>query len=253
MKIIISPAKSLDFERPLPTSQHTKPTLLKKSYEVITVLREKSPAQLKSLMDLSDKLAQLNWERNQHFSGATSITDSSRPAIYAFNGDVYAGLDAYTINQDKIFDLQDKVRILSGLYGMLKPLDVIEPYRLEMGTLLSVGGKKNLYDFWKEDITDLLNSEFNKQDFLVNLASKEYADVIDMKSIKVPIITPEFKDYKNGKLSVISFFAKKARGLMARYIIDNNAGSLDDLKRFNLEGYAFDEQLSAGNKLVFTR
>jgi len=173
--------------------------------------------------------------------------------MYAFNGDVYAGLDAYTIPTNKLDKLQDMLRILSGLYGVLKPLDLIRPYRLEMGTNLKVGKAKNLYEFWKKTITEFLNSELSDDELFINLASKEYSDVIDFKSLKGIHITPEFKDYKNGELKMISFFAKKARGLMVRYIIDKDCKTIEDLKGFNYENYRFDENLSQGNKLIFTR
>jgi cytoplasmic iron level regulating protein YaaA (DUF328/UPF0246 family) len=204
-------------------------------------------------MDISDKLADLNWQRNQERNLAEMTVENARPAVFAFSGDVYIGLDAYSLSEDKINVLQDKLRILSGLYGLLKPLDLMQPYRLEMGTKLPVGKNKNLYEFWKPLIAKQLNAELQKEELFVNLASNEYFDAIDVKTLKVPVITPEFKDYKDGKLKMISFFAKKARGMMVRYIIDTNAETIDDLKGFNYEGYAFDANLSKGNKLVFTR
>jgi cytoplasmic iron level regulating protein YaaA (DUF328/UPF0246 family) len=166
---------------------------------------------------------------------------------------VYTGLDAYSLPTEKVAILQDKLRILSGLYGVLKPLDLMQAYRLEMGTSIAIGSNKNLYEFWKKSVTDYLNSELNKDELFVNLASNEYFSAVDTKKLKVAVITPEFKDYKDGKLKMISFFAKKARGLMVRYIIDTNAESVDDLKGFNYEGYAFDSNLSEGHKLVYTR
>ena len=204
-------------------------------------------------MSISDKLADLNWQRNQERNVAELTAENARQAIYAFNGDVYIGLDAYTLSKKQIDVLQEKLRILSGLYGLLKPLDLMQPYRLEMGTKLPVGTHKNLYEFWKTTITKSLNEELSKDELFVNLASNEYFDAIDVKKLKVPVITPEFKDYKDGKLKMISFFAKKARGMMVRYIIDTNAETIDDLKGFNYEGYAFDSNLSEGNKIVFTR
>ena len=179
--------------------------------------------------------------------------DNARPALYAFAGDVYIGLDANTIPVEKIAILQERLRILSGLYGILKPLDLIQPYRLEMGTKIAIDESKNLYDFWKQKLTDSLNKELKKGELFINLASNEYFSVLDTKALKVPVITPEFMDYKEGKLKMISFFAKKARGLMVRYIIDTNAESIEDLKGFHYEGYGFDANLSKGNKLVFTR
>ena len=252
MKIVISPAKSLNFEKKLPTNLFSKSAFLKESKIVNQIIKQKSPKELSELMDISDKLANLNWERNKNWK--TPFTqDNSRPAIFAFDGDVYTGLDAYSIPSEKLNVLQNKVRILSGLYGLLKPLDLIQAYRLEMGTKLAVGESKNLYDFWKNNLTTSLNKELKNGELFINLASNEYFSAIDTKTLKVPVITPEFKDYKNGKLKIISFFAKKARGLMVRYIIDTNAETVEDLKGFNYEGYQFDASLSNGNQLVFTR
>lgn len=252
MKIVISPAKSLNLEKELPTRIHTEPLFLKESREVHKVLKDKKPADLSELMSISDKLADLNWKRNQDWK--TPFTpENARPAIYTFNGDVYTGLDAYTIPLNKIEALQDRLRILSGLYGLLKPLDLMQAYRLEMGTKLPIGESQNLYQFWKPTITKALNKELKDGELFVNLASNEYFSAIDVKALKAPVITPEFKDYKNGKLKIISFFAKKARGMMVRYIIDTNAETIEDLKGFNYDGYQFDANLSEGNQLVFTR
>src|SRR6478752_297070 len=234
MKIVISPAKSLDYESPLPTSDFTHSSFLKDSKIVSKVLKQKTPKELGELMHISEKLADLNWQRNQEWKTPFS-PENARPAMYAFNGDVYTGLDAYTIEADKIPALQDRLRILSGLYGLLKPLDLIQPYRLEMGTSMPVGEAKNLYGFWKKTITEKLNKELKKDELFINLASKEYFDAVDTKALKVPVITPDFKDYKDGKLKTISFFAKKARGLMVQYIIDTKAETIDDLKGFNYE------------------
>ena len=203
MKIVISPAKSLDFETKLPSRKHTEPSFLENAKTVHAAVKDKSPKELSELMDISDKLAELNWQRNQEWK-TPFTTKNARPAMYAFDGDVYTGLDAYTIPTAKLNKLQDSLRILSGLYGLLKPLDLIQPYRLEMG-------------------------------------------------LKVPVITPEFRDYKDGQLKMISFFAKKARGMMVRYIIDKNVKTLKGLKGFDYEGYKFDAKLSKGNTLVFTR
>ncbi|PJJ07257.1 hypothetical protein CLU83_0415 [Flavobacterium sp. 1] len=252
MKIVLSPAKSLNFEKELPASQYTSSSFLKESRQVHKVLKQQSPKSLSELMSISDKLADLNWKRNQDWK--TPFTpENARPAVYAFDGDVYTGLDAYTIPIEKLELLQDSLRILSGLYGYLKPLDLIQPYRLEMGTKLPIGESKNLYEFWKKTITNSLNKELKKGELFINLASNEYFSAVDVKALKVPVITPEFKNYKDGNLKIISFFAKKARGLMVRYILDTNAQTLDDLKRFNYEGYQFDANLSKGNNLVFTR
>ncbi|WP_374507129.1 peroxide stress protein YaaA [Flavobacterium sp.] len=252
MKIVISPAKSLNFQKELPTTQFTQPSLLIESKKVHAVLKQKTPAELSQLMAISDKLADLNWQRNKTWKTPFN-SSNARPAVYAFDGDVYTGLDAYSIPMEKLDVLQERLRILSGLYGVLKPLDLIQAYRLEMGTKLPIGESKNLYDFWKKKVTASLNKELKKGELFVNLASTEYFSVIDTKALKVPVITPDFKDYKDGKLKMISFFAKKARGMMVRYIIDTNAETIDDLKGFNYEGYQFDANLSKGNNLVFTR
>lgn len=252
MKIVVSPAKSLNFESSLPIKEYTESLFLKEAETIQKTLKKKKPKQLMELMDISEKLADLNWERNQNWS-LPFTPENSRPAVYAFDGDVYTGLDAYTIPADKIAVLQDKLRILSGLYGILKPLDLMQPYRLEMGTSLPISTNKNLYEFWKKKLTKALNDELEADELFLNLASNEYFSAVDAKALKVPVITPEFKDYKDGKLKMISFFAKKARGLMVRYIIDTNAETIEDLKQFNYEGYAFDANLSKGNTLVFTR
>lgn len=252
MKIVISPAKSLNFEKALPTDVFSQPSFLKESKQVHQVLKQKKPAELSDLMDISDKLADLNWKRNQNWKTPFKSTNA-RPAVYAFDGDVYTGLDAYTIPTDTLDTLQTSLRILSGLYGLLKPLDLIQAYRLEMGTKLPIGENKNLYEFWKPIITKALNKELKKGELFINLASNEYFSAVDEKALKVPVITPDFKDYKDGKLKVISFFAKKARGMMVRYILDTNAQTIDDLKGFNYDGYQYDANLSKGNHLVFTR
>ena len=254
MKIIISPAKSLDFETELPTPTFTKPAFIKQSKEVHKVLKTLKPEDLSNLMDISANLADLNWQRNKERTyKLTELNDTVRQAVFAFNGDVYTGLNAYTLTEKEIDYLQNNLNILSGLYGLLKPLDAIEPYRLEMGIKLPIADKKDLYDFWKETVTATLNKGFKKGDVLVNLASNEYFSVVDKKTLKAKIITPEFKDYKDGKLKMISFFAKKARGLMVRYMAENNITNVEDIKQFNVEGYGFDANLSTDTKWVFTR
>jgi len=253
MKIVISPAKTLDYESQLPKITSTTIRFLKETETIHEELKKQSPKQLMELMSISDKLADLNWQRNQARTLEKLSTENARQAVYAFRGDVYLGLDMSTFPVEKIEVLQDKLRILSGLYGLLKPLDLMQPYRLEMGTKIEIGKSKNLYAFWKTKITTELNSELQKDELFINLASNEYFDAIDIKTLKVPVITPEFKDYKDGKLKMIGFFAKKARGMMVRYIIDTNAETIDDLKRFNYDSYAFDDNLSEGNRLVFTR
>ena len=252
MKIVISPAKSLDFETPVPTTEFTQGIFLNEASKLSTVLKKKSPKKLSELMHISPKLGELNWQRNQDWQLPFSL-ENARQAVYAFNGDVYTGLDAYSLPLEKLTQLQDKLRILSGQYGILKPLDLMQPYRLEMGTKLKVGSKENLYKFWDKKVTDALNAEMEKDEVFVNLASNEYFKVINPKLLKVPVITPVFKDYKGEKLKIISFFAKKARGLMVRYILDHNIETVEGLKGFNSEGYAFDSNLSNEKELIFTR
>jgi len=252
MKLVISPAKSLDFKTALPTEKHTEPQFLKQSERLNKLLKKKSAKNLSELMSISDALGQLNYERNQSWE-LPFTSDNARPAIYAFNGDVYRGLDAYTISEEKLDTLQSSVRILSGLYGVLKPFDLMQPYRLEMGTKMPVGTNKNLYEFWKKDITEALNEELEDDELFLNLASNEYFKAINTKALKVPVVTANFKDFKNGKYKVISFYAKEARGAMARYIIDTNAKTIEDLKGFNYMDYGFSENMSKDNDLVFTR
>ena len=203
-------------------------------------------------MHISDNLGELNYQRNQEWQ-LPFTKDNARQAVYAFNGDVYRGLDAYTIPKDKLEKLQDTVRIISGLYGILKPMDLIQPYRLEMGTKFPVGKNKNLYEFWKKKVTQVLNEELKNDELFVNLASNEYFKAIDTKALKVPVITPVFKEFKNGQYKTIAIFAKLARGLMTRFIIVTNAITIDDIKKFNYEGYAYDDNLSTETELVFTR
>tara|TARA_R110002072_G_scaffold99180_1_gene218264 strand:+ start:6399 stop:7178 length:780 start_codon:yes stop_codon:yes gene_type:complete len=252
MKLVLSPAKSLNFESPLPTTQYTEPGFLSQSERLNKLLKSKSAKSLSKLMSISDALGQLNHQRNQDWQ-LPFTPENARPAVYAFNGDVYRGLDAYTITEDKLDELQNTVRILSGLYGLLKPTDLIQPYRLEMGTKLKVGVKKNLYEFWKKDITKALNEALEDDELFLNLASNEYFKAVDTKVLKVPVITANFKEFKNGKYKMISFFAKAARGMMARYIVDTNAKTIDDLKGFNYDGYGFSESMSSDSELVFIR
>ncbi|MCX2719297.1 peroxide stress protein YaaA [Lentiprolixibacter aurantiacus] len=253
MKIVISPAKSLDYERILPTDRFSQPQFLKEAETLNKVLVKKKPKALSALMSISNKLAELNYERNQEFNPPFT-PENARPAIYAFNGDVYQGLDAYSIPESKLDQLQDSLRILSGLYGVLKPLDLIQPYRLEMGTQLKVGRKKNLYEFWKKTLTEAMNDELEEGELFLNLASNEYFSVLDEKKLKVPVITPIFKDWKNDRLKIISFFAKKARGSMVRYILDTDARTLEDIRGFNYDDYLFSpEHTLKENQPVFIR
>lgn len=252
MKLVLSPAKTLDYETALPTDNATQPEFLKHAERLNKVLKRKSVKALSELMGISKDLSQLNVDRNQDWEIPFS-NDNARPAIYAFKGDVYRGLDAYSIPIDKIDKVQETVRILSGLYGILKPLDLMQPYRLEMGTKLSVGKAKNLYEFWKKDLTKALNSELKDDELFLNLASVEYFKAIDKQALKVPVVDVDFKELKNGNYKTIAVYAKLARGLMTRYIIDNDAKTLDDVKGFDLENYRFHDKLSVENKLVFTR
>lgn len=253
MKLVISPAKSLDFESEVPTQLTTQSSFLEESKTINGLLKKQSAKSLSKLMSISDALGQLNYSRNQEWD-LPFTKDNSRQAVYAFNGDVYRGLDAYTITEaEKLNKLQDSVRILSGLYGLLKPLDLVQPYRLEMGTKFPVGTNKNLYEFWKNKITAQLNNELTDNELFLNLASNEYFKAVDKKTLKVPVITANFKDLKNGNYKVISFYAKQARGAMARYVIDANANSVNDLKGFNYEGYGFSEAMSTQTDLMFIR
>jgi len=252
MKIIISPAKSLDFESKVSTSLHSRPQFLDDSVKLNKKLKTLSRKKIADFMSISKELAELNYERNQNWN-LPFTPDNSKQAIYAFTGEVFRGIDVNSLETDKIPLLQDRLRILSGLYGLLKPLDLIQPYRLEMGKKLKVGRAENLYKFWGDKIADALNDELEDANFLINLASSEYFKVINQKVLKVPMITPVFKDFKNGQYKTIMTFAKKARGLMVRYIIDNNITTIDALKKFNIEGYRFDENISTETEIVFTR
>lgn len=238
MKFIISPAKSLDFETALLTSQYSEPLFLDQSKTINTTLAKKKPSDLGTLMHISDKLSQLNWQRNQDFK-LPFTPDNARPAIYTFSGDVYQGIDVFSMSGKEVNALQDQLVILSGLYGVLKPLDLIQAYRLEMGTSLEIGSHKNLYSFWKDTLTAHLNTQMEASETLVNLASNEYFSALNAKSLQMKVVSPVFKDWKNDKLKIISFYAKKARGLMVRYAIQNNIQDLDGILGFNLDGYAY--------------
>lgn len=252
MKIVVSPAKTLDFESALPTEKYTLPAFTEETQKLNETLKKKSVKKLSDLMSISKALAELNHERNQT-RVSEYTTENSRPAVFAFKGDVYLGLEAYTLNSAQIEQLQDKLRILSGLYGLLKPLDLIQPYRLEMGTQLKVGRKPNLYKFWDKKITEALNAELKENEPFVNLASQEYFGAVKPELLKVPVITPVFKDYVNGNLKVVSFHAKKARGMMTRFVIDKNLEAAEDLKTFDYGNYEFDDKLSSEHEFVFVR
>ncbi|MBB4120066.1 hypothetical protein GGR32_002378 [Mesonia hippocampi] len=253
MKIVISPAKSLELAKKIPTQHYTQPIFMDEAVKINQNLASCTKVELSKLMNISDKLAELNFERYKAFS-VNQTQQNARQAVYTFNGDVYTGLDAYALSETAIENLQDKLRILSGLYGVLKPLDLIQAYRLEMGTKLALSKTENLYEFWSEKITHALNEELSEDELFINLASNEYFKAIDKKNLKVPIIAPVFKDFKNGKLKVISFYAKRARGAMVRYIVNNNVQTLPELRGFNLGGYAYSEEFTQKeNEPVFIR
>lgn len=254
MLTIISPAKKLDYSQPANTQAFTQPLLLEHSEQLIKDLQRLSPEEVCSLMGLSDKLGALNYERFQEWQTPFS-TDNAKQAVLAFKGDVYQGLDADNMNADELNWAQDNLRILSGLYGLLRPLDLMQPYRLEMGTKFANQRGANLYQFWGEIITDQLNKLFpaSAKSVLVNLASNEYFKSVQPKNINAEIITPVFMDQKGDKYKIISFFAKRARGLMSAFIIKNKITDAEQLKTFNVDGYSFNSAMSDGNKWVFCR
>jgi cytoplasmic iron level regulating protein YaaA (DUF328/UPF0246 family) len=252
MKLVLSPAKSLDYETRLPTTKTTEGCFLAEAERLNNLLKKKSAKDLSKLMHISDNLGQLNYERNQDWE-LPFTSENARPAIYAFSGDVYRGLDAYTIDIEKLDKVEDTIRVISGLYGVLKPLDLVQPYRLEMGTKMPVGKNKNLYEFWQKKVTQALNDELEEDEVFLNLASNEYFRAIDIKALKVPVVNVAFKEFKDGKYKIVAIYAKLARGLMTRYIIDTDAKTIEDIKGFNSENYGFSEDLSSEHDLVFTR
>ncbi|WP_085298647.1 peroxide stress protein YaaA [Cognaticolwellia mytili] len=254
MLLVVSPAKNLDYDSPLATEQFSQPELLEHSQLLIKQCKKLTPADISSLMGISDKLAGLNAARFGEW--ATPFTqENARQAILAFNGDVYTGLDAKSFSEKDFTFAQQHMRILSGLYGLLKPLDLMQAYRLEMGKKLDNDRGSNLYQFWGDIITEHLNAAIEAQgdNVLINLASNEYFKSVKKKSLKAEVITPAFKDWKNGQYKMISFFAKKARGLMARYIIENQITDVEQLKGFDVAGYHYSTELSKANDWVFTR
>ncbi|WP_111859731.1 peroxide stress protein YaaA [Acinetobacter sp. CFCC 10889] len=254
MLVLISPAKTLDYETALPTDQHTTPRLLAQSEQLIEVCRALSASEIASLMSVSEKIASLNVARFQDWTPDFNFSNA-RQAIFAFKGDVYTGLDAYHLSAKNIEYSQQHLRMLSGLYGVLRPLDLMMPYRLEMGTKLKNTAGHNLYEFWGSQVTDLINQDLQQagSKILVNLASDEYYKSVKESKIDAEIIKPVFLDQKNGKYKVISFYAKKARGLMARFIIENQIENIEALKTFNTDGYYFDAESSLQGELVFKR
>ena len=252
MKILLSPAKSLDFKSEVPTAKTSSICFEKEAQYLNSILKSKNPKELSDLMSISSKIANLNYERNHSWSLPFTNTNA-RQAVYAFSGDVYRGLDAYSIDDSRIDFLQNSVRIISGLYGLIKPLDLIQPYRLEMGTKLAFDSNKNLYDYWRKKISGQLNLELEDKEPILNLASNKYFKAIDTKVIKSEIYSANFKQLKNGEFKTIAIFSKKARGMMTRFIIDNNITDITDIKSFDYDGYIFHEELSTDKELIFTR
>ncbi|MDP3702710.1 MAG: peroxide stress protein YaaA [Hylemonella sp.] len=254
MLFLLSPAKSLDYDSPAGEVPHTQPLFTRQSAELIALLREKSPQDIAELMDLSDTLSGLNVARYQAWSPKFTARNS-RQAVLAFNGDVYEGLDARTLKAEDLAWAQEHVCILSGLYGVLRPLDWMQPYRLEMGTALENPQGKNLYKFWGSQIAEHLNERLQaeKTPVVVNLASQEYFKAVDLKTLKARVIECVFEDWKGGKYKIISFLAKRARGLMARYAATHRVTTPKQLEKFKLEGYAFDAAASDADRLVFRR
>ena len=252
--MLLSPAKKLDYETPATTNSFSIPDYLGKSFELVEVLKQKSFLDLMELMQVSQKIAELNVERFNQWKLPFS-TENAKQAVLAFKGDVYTGLDASALSENRLAYTQSHLRILSGLYGLLRPLDLMQPYRLEMGLKLTTKKGENLYQFWGEKITDALNVLLAKQDepVLINLASNEYFKSVQKKNLDGRLITPEFKDWKNGKYKMISFFAKKARGLMVRFAIDHNIQKAEVLQNFDYDGYHFNLELSQADKWVFSR
>ncbi|WP_318366864.1 peroxide stress protein YaaA [Enterobacter sp.] len=254
MLILISPAKTLDYQSPLATARYTQPELLDHSQQLIKVARELTASDVKALMGISDKLADLNVTRFHDWQ-PDFTPDNARQAILAFKGDVYTGLQAETFSEADFDFAQQHLRMLSGLYGVLRPLDLMQPYRLEMGIRLQNANGSDLYQFWGDTITDKLNEALAAQgdEIVINLASDEYFRAVKPKKLKAEMIKPVFLDEKNGKFKVISFYAKKARGLMSRYIIENRLTKPEQLKAFDVDGYFFDEETSGKGELVFKR
>ncbi|WP_180683730.1 peroxide stress protein YaaA [Tepidicella baoligensis] len=254
MLFLLSPAKALDYETPPHVDLHTQPLFVPQAQELIAVLREKTPQEIASLMNLSDSLAGLNVARYQAWE-PTFTTANSKQAVLAFNGDVYEGLDARSLDASQLAWLQEHLCILSGLYGVLRPLDLMQPYRLEMGTRLVTPKGKNLYQFWGTQIADYLNQRAAAQrvSVIINLASEEYFKSVDLKVLKPQVVSCVFEELKAGRYKVISFMAKRARGLMMRYAVQHKVSTVDDLKGFDLEGYAFVPAASRPDRLVFRR
>ncbi len=254
MIIVLSPAKTLDYEFDNDTN-NSVPSFLSQSSKLISQLKKKEPKDIASLMGLSDKLATLNYDRYQSWTASKKASDDSKPALLVFKGDVYQGLHAEDLSKKEMNFAQKHIRILSGLYGILRPLDLMKPYRLEMGTKLETAQGNNLYEFWGDKIQKNVLDELKNQksDLLINLASKEYFSVLGKVPQDINVISPAFKDYKNGKYKIISFYAKKARGFMARWIIKNKVTDFENLKDFDVDGYKYSKAESTSTTPVFLR
>jgi uncharacterized protein len=252
MLIVVSPAKKLDFETKAPVEKFTQPQFLDKSKKLIRDLKKCEPSEISKMMKLSQNLTDLNVERYQKFKTPFNL-NNSKQAMFAFKGDTYVGLDAETMSSKNITYAQNHLRILSGLYGLISPLDLIRPYRLEMGTKFPCEGAKNLYEYWQDTVTESVNKILKKEKTLVVLASKEYFSAIDFKKLAGEVITPVFKEKKNGEYKIVSFFAKKARGMMSRYIIDHQIETPKELLKFDLDGYQYRKDLSTPHGPVFCR
>jgi cytoplasmic iron level regulating protein YaaA (DUF328/UPF0246 family) len=252
MLAVLSPAKKLDFEVSAPTKKYTQLTELDKSKLLIKELKKCDAKKISSLMKLSDSLTELNIKRYQEFKTPFNLKNAKQ-AMFAFKGDTYVGLDAESMKAADIDYAQKHLRILSGLYGLVSPLDLVQPYRLEMGTRFACGESKNLYEFWGETITEKLNTLLKKEKTLINLASKEYFGAVNSKNLNAQIITPAFKEKKGEEFKMVSFFAKRARGMMSRYIIDKRIEEPKDLLKFDVDGYKYNKQLSSEFEPVFTR
>ena len=252
MLVVISPAKKLNFEDPAPRKDFTTPGYLKESQKLISALRKCKPAEIKKMMKLSDALTDLNVDRYQKFETPFSLKNAKQ-AIYAFQGDTYVGFDVDTMKKSDVDYAQKHLRILSGLYGMIAPLDLIQPYRLEMGTKFSCAGKKDLYEFWKKSLISDLNKILEKEKVLVNLASKEYFSSIDSKKVEGRIVTPVFKEKKGRDYKIVGIMAKRARGMMSRYICENRIKDVEKLKEFKLDNYKFSKKDSTESEFVFLR
>lgn len=254
MLVLISPAKNLDFESTIPVKKHSKAEFLDQSQQLMDDLKKLAPHEVSTLMGISDKLGTLNFDRFQSWSLPFNKSNA-RQAVFAFKGDVYLGLDAYAFTEEDAAFAQRHLRILSGLYGLLKPLDLIQPYRLEMGTKFANDKGKDLYAFWGSQLTEALNKQIKKSgsNIIVNLASNEYFKSVQAKALNAELITPVFKDFKNGSYKIISFFAKKARGRMSAFIIKNKITDVEQLKVFDWDGYSYNEAMSNSAEWVFTR